>query len=569
MRYFELFFLDEKISAADWRQLEKKIEEHDRNSMFELVFAAGTIEFYLHSRKDLSPLSLGFKNIILIPAKNRDSMAEFKHFYPAGLKRFVGILEFKEKNQIKTGQELKRLTITHLGKGPFKFYQTKLFMQTESASSYYLAYTPTNPLFTFEYDFSKKAGLKKKSPPSLLKIDKAVNLFTPLENTGFLQVDGFPYFVNPIYFPLKNFELNKHSLIVGQTGVGKSKLIELLVKEIERWRLTDEYRIVIIDPQAVLYPEFLTLKSSVNIDFIKSACDLFPSFSEPKIATELTILLFKTLMKEQFNAKMERTLKYSIFALFLKEQMSLLNLKKFLTELEFRKQICASLADNYDYLVHFFETEYTDLLTKYYEIAIMPVLVLIDELSFIPALGKETQNDLEEILKNNFLTCFSLSRIFLGEKATRLIAGLIIQQIFLIAQKKSLNQKLILIIDELPIVENDGLVSILSEARKFNLSLFFSQQYLTQISPQLLKSALSNIYNYFVFKVSDEDAKIFAHNLQMEFPEEILKTAKSKGLNEEDLRRNLLVNLNPQECLVRIFFQSKFYPCFKAKTKLV
>lgn len=69
-------------------------------------------------------------------------------------------------------------------------------------------------------------------------------------------------------------------------------------------------------------------------------------------------------------------------------------------------------------------------------------------------------------------------------------------------------------------VENDGLISILSEARKFNLFLFLSQQYLTQITKGLLKAILSNVFNYFVFKVYEEDAKILSKNLNIKFPDE-------------------------------------------------
>jgi len=116
------------------------------------------------------------------------------------------------------------------------------------------------------------------------------------------------------------------------------------------------------------------------------------------------------------------------------------------------------------------------------------------------------------------------------------------------------------------IVENEALISILSEARKFNLSLFLSQQYLTQITPQLLKGVLSNVYNYFVFKVAEEDAKILGDNLQMEFPDEILKASKEKGGDEKSLKIKLMTSLNPRECLARVFSGGKFQSCFKAKT---
>ena len=324
---------------------------------------------------------------------------------------------------------------------------------------------------------------------------------------------------------------------------------------------------VVIDPHANLYSHFTDLKSNKNnFDFINNACDLFPGFSEPKIATELTILLFKTLLKDQFNAKMERVLKYVLFTLFLSRTMTLVNTKKFLTEIEFRKQTLSALSAEFGYLNQFFDTEYVELQTRFYETAIMPILVLIDELQFVPAFSQNTSSNLETDLKNNFLTCFSLNRIYLGDKATKLIAGLIIQQLFLLAQKGAIKKKIILIIDEVSIVENESLIYILSEARKFGLSLILSQQYLTQITPDLLKGILSNVYNYFAFKISDEDARIVGKNIDITFPDDVILQEKEKGVSEEQLKRNILVNLNPRECLVRLFGNGKFYPPFKGKT---
>ena len=569
MKAFELFIQNEKLLAPDWQRFVENITEYDKKPTLEVVFDINTVEFYLYTHKDLSLLGTKLEGFLLKPTDKQLTMggdALYKKMW-FKLSSHKTIVECREMEEINKGRQIQKIIIQFHQILFTKIYEVKIYLKNKKGDGYYSSYfSLTNPLYIFEFDFKKNSKLKRKSAPLFLRIDEAAKLFTPIKKEAFLEVFGFPQFSSPIFFPLKNFELNKHTLTVGQTGVGKSKFIELFVKEIVRCGLSDEYRIIIIDPHATLYPQFLNAPSKINLDFIRSSCELFPAFSEPKIATELTILLFKTLLKDQFNAKMERVLKYVVYILFLKNNMTLYNLKKFLIVLEFRKGILEGLAEEYDYLVHFFETEFVELQTKFYEVAIMPILVLIDELNFIPAFSRASPNTLESILAHNFLTCFSLNRIFLGEKATRLIAGLIIQQVFLIAQRKLINRKIILIIDEVSIVENESLISILSEARKFNLSLFLSQQYLTQISPDLLRGILSNVYHYFVFKVSDEDARILTKNLQMKFPDEILTKEKEKGLSEDDLKRDVLVNLNPRECLIRIFFRLKFYPCFKGKT---
>ncbi|MCL4353108.1 DUF87 domain-containing protein [Patescibacteria group bacterium] len=571
MRVFELFLEENKVTASDWQRMVFGISEYEGNFTLEVEFGTNKIEFYIYAQKDLSLLATKLEGFILKPTVRQPVTSENNLRYKKiGFKLAPkNILEQREAEEIKRQRIIHRVTVNFRKIFTINVHFVTVFLKDVKEGDVYSSYCSlTNPLLNFEFDFSNNVKLKKKSVPLYLKIDDAANLFTHSEQGAFLEVFGFPYFSNPTYFPLEKFEFGKHSLIVGQTGVGKSKFIELLVKNIAKYSAQDEYSVVIIDPHASLYSQFLAMEQAkLNFDFIRNSCDLFPPFSEPKVATELTILLFKTLLKDQFNAKMERVLKYSVYLLFLQNKMSLIALKKFLTELEFRKEVLSSLREEGEHLGHFFETEFVEMQTKFYEIAIMPILVLIDELSFIPAFFNNVSSySIEEALKNNFLLTFSLNRIFLGEKATRLIAGLIIQQLFLIAQKGSVGKKIILIIDEVSIVENESLINILSEARKFNLSLFLSQQYLTQIMPELLKGILSNVYNYFVFKVSDEDAKILAKNLDITFPDEILIKQKEKGFSDEDLKRNLLVNLNPRECLVRPFADGKFYSCFKART---
>lgn len=569
MRCLELLIREDKVTSDDWQTLVEKISSFDKNFFLEISFETNTVAFYLYNQRDLSSLTSELDKFVLKPTERslltkEELSIQTKIKFKLSSKK--QILDQKENEQVKRQRTLEKVYINFWRFLNIKFYFMTLIFNSPGEGRVASVYTTlTNPLGIFEFDFENNVKVKKRSVPLFLKIDEVVPLFTPQSQDSFLEVAGFPNFSYPVYFPLDKFEFDKHSLIVGQTGVGKSKMIELFIKNLAKYK-PDEYSVVIIDPHASLYSQFLNMGQSVaNLDFIHSSCNLFPSFAEPKIAIELTILLFKTLLKEQFNAKMERVLKYCLYVLFLKNQMSLLALKRFLTELEFRKEILAGLEEQYSYLNHFFETEFVEMQTQFYEVAIMPVLVLVDELSFIPAFSSNNEGSLDEALQSNFLTCFSLNRIFLGEKATRLIAGLIIQQLFLLSQK-GLSKKVILIIDEVSLVENDSLISILSEARKFGLSLFLSQQYLTQISPDLLKGILSNIYNYFVFKISDEDAQILAKNMDISFPDDVLIKQKEKGLEDNDLKRNLLTTLNPREVIVRAFANDKFNQCFKAKT---
>lgn len=564
---FEMFVQQDKITRADWDRLLEKIGTYENNFSIEFSFNTNVVDFFIYSEKDLSILATKLDGFIF-KSSGRLPLIESGQGIRFGISSKKNILEVREEEEFKKERVIKKVSVNIKNTLSFKTYSIKILLQDKFGNEFHSAYTTfTNPFSSFEFDFKNSPKMKKKSSPLALKFDEALKLFAPQTQSSIFEVFGFPYFSHPTFLSMEAFDSDKHGLVVGQTGVGKSKFIELFIKNIEKSSRKDEYAVVVIDPHANLFPQFKDLgKDVVNFDFIDNACNLFPVFSDPKIATELTILLFKTLLKDQFNAKMERVLKYTLYTMFLTNSMKLVSVKRFLTEIEFRKNILSNLGGEFGYLNQFFDTEFVELQTRFYDVSIMPVVVLIDELQFVPAFSKDPSGNLEDSLKNNFLTSFSLNRIYLGDKATRLISGLIIQQLFLLAQKKTINKKIILIIDEVALVENESLAYILSEARKFNLSLILSQQYLTQISPDLLKGILSNVYNYFVFKVSDEDAKIVAKNLDIAFPDDVLLRSKEKGISEEELKRNILVNLNPRECLVRLFSNGKFYPSFKAKT---
>jgi hypothetical protein len=154
----------------------------------------------------------------------------------------------------------------------------------------------------------------------------------------------------------------------------------------------------------------------------------------------------------------------------------------------------------------------------------------------------------------------------MGEKVVKTIAGLLIQQIFLLAQARVFNEKIILIIDEVSVVQNPALASILAEARKYNLFVFLTQQYFGQIDKTLQDAIFTNVDNYYVFRVSEEDARALEGNLTIEIPKEVLMSEKSKGLKESDVRVRILTSLNPRECLLRLSGGGQIMPCIKVRT---
>ncbi|NOY14625.1 MAG: ATP-binding protein [bacterium] len=561
---YRILTKSDKISTQDWLTLEKKIKPFTSWFTITVKLENNTFYFFLTTAKPLDLVLSNHPTFLFKPLPHKEAFKTKAKlaFKPAS--RFPSLFATIEKNKLKHSKQLTlfqiswhKLIFTHYRLSYTYLKNSKL----ETSAS--ISFSPPYPIISL--DFSSHHLYKIKKHPKFTNPHKIKSLLTNTPDQKIFEVDLFPHFSQPLYLSIDKLDLTKHSLIVGQTGTGKSKLIELITS-----RLTNQssfpYHIIFIDPHLSLaqtihakYPD-----RSTFIDFLNSSVPLFPTLSQPQTATELTILLFKTLLADQFNPYLRRLLRYILFTLYLTNSASLENLNRFLTEEDYKNQFIDKLPDQYDHIRHFFDTDFIKYQTQYYETAFIPIVSLLEELNFLPKITANNQKPLAHLINSSPITLFALDKLRLGSLNTKLISGLITQQIFLLAQAGRFKKPILLIIDEAPLVENEAFATILSQSRKFNLSLMLSYQYLNQTHPSLLESLKANVYNYFVFKVSDNDAKLITNLIE-------LKTKKPTAgkADSSKLQLKLLTSLNPRHLFVRLFHSDKFYPAFKAKTAFI
>lgn len=359
---------------------------------------------------------------------------------------------------------------------------------------------------------------------------------------------------------VENYDFNKHSLIVGASGTGKSKLIATLIKNIyENKKLKENYKIIMIDPHSSIEDDIGGLDESQIIDMKtkSTSADLWiNSNKNASSSTEIILSILQNIFGEEFNSKLERVLRHSVYFLLKKESLNFGNLRKLLTQTEYKNKLIRESEAIEDHIKEFFLTDFNDLKTNSYQEAISPIIALIDEMQMLPAFQNEEAESVEKIIKNNFLTIFSLNQAELGQKVTKTIAGLIIGIIFQLVQRHTYKENLILIIDEVAVVENPILRNLLSEARKYNLSIILAGQYFGQISKELQEAIFSNVINYYSFRISREDAIVLNNHLQMEM------AVKNTVYN----RLKLLTELKNRDCIIRISKDGTLIPAFRART---
>lgn len=466
----------------------------------------------------------------------------------------INYLEIKNKGKLNFIE----ITFKKLSKNNIKKKIVIYLTKNGNTKKYRLLLS--NPTNILSVDFDNNKRYFFKSAPKYLDINKILHLLSTDINSSIFKIDTFPYLQGDFYLNQNNFSFDKHSVVLGASGTGKSKFLSLLINNIyKNSDLKQRYKIVIIDPHAALEDDIGGISRVIDFKTTLDSIDLFINNPDDVISsTELLLELFKSLIADQYNSKLERVLRHSIYVLLLDNSFNFSNLRKILLELEYRNFLIKKLKNKLPIsIIEFFLTDFNDLKTKAYGEAVSPIIAFIDEMEMIPVFNNQTNEDnLRKTIYDNFLTLFSLDRTKLGDKVTKTISGLVMQQLLSLIQNHSFNEHIIFIVDEVAVIENPILCRFLAEARKYNLSLILAGQYFSQITDKLKNAIFANVINYYIFRVSKMDANILVDNFNMKIPLDDTRDKKIKMLTE----------LNNRECILRIDSNDKLLPAFKAST---
>lgn len=553
---YKITFFRLSITASDWSGFFEKILKH--HYMFNLFIKkiGNKLEFFIVSNKNITilnnriyPFCLSLDNNL----ENEKLISKNKH--RKGIRIInKSLFELIEKTNINNQDiDIIHTKINKLNPiTSFCLIKTKFFNEKKCIDKKIILTRSLSHFLSFDLSNSISIEIDKVKP-KLIPLNQPISTF----NEGIIESENFK---ENKKISVKSFDFFRHSLIVGQSGCGKSVFINLLINDI--WQnFSQDYSIILIDPHESIHTQLDSKINTTIIDFQQQSTNLFSSSKSPILSTELTCDLFSTVVPIKENPGLLRLLKFSLIFLFESNIMDFNNLKKLLTDSLWRKEHLKKTSNKT--VLDFFETEYQGIHTSQYSTIILPILNLISEVNFIDKDINHTE--LTKLINENLITVFPISKNKFGSRIVKIISGAIIQQIFSLAQEDQFNKKIVLIIDELSIIQNPSLIYILSEARKYGLTIILSQQYLSQVSPELLQSMMTNVVNYFCFKVNRSDAEILSRNLNMEIEEYFLKN-KNDPREEMELGTKIITDLNPREIIVRIMSQNKYCSPFKGET---
>lgn len=404
-----------------------------------------------------------------------------------------------------------------------------------------------------------KTTSKRAPAPDFLPREGVVD---PKEVTFFGQTNHRNELIK---FGIKRLDRRRHLYIVGKTGSGKSKLMEMLIVA----DILAGHGCCFLDPHGDSADEILKFipKERINdVVYVNPADRDFPIGFNPlepvkdyearhRLATYF-ISIFKKQFGVSWNDRMEHLIRFITLALLETPDSNVLGIERMLADTSFRQRVIKQIQD--PVVKSFWTNEFSSWNERYANDAVVPILNKVGQFISNPVIRNivgQTRNvlDFEKFMNEGKIVILNVSKGKLGEDNISLLGSMFITKI----QQAALSRASIpeekrrdfyFYVDEFQNFATDAFSTILSEARKYHLDLTIAHQYIAQLPEDVKASAFGNVGSLIVFAVGGDDAAYLTKEYLPVF-------------TPEDL-----INLNNREMYVKISIDGKVAPPFSART---
>jgi uncharacterized protein DUF87 len=350
-------------------------------------------------------------------------------------------------------------------------------------------------------------------------------------------------------FALSQLDRMNHMLVIGKTGMGKTKLLKnIILQDIHTGR-----GVGVIDPHGDLQNELLNeypawrARDLVYLDPNDServvTCNVLADVPTERIAATTSEIVagLKANWPDSWGPRMERILYYALAALIEAENTSLLGLPRFLKDATYREQILEQVEDRF--IHQFFDEEYAIWDDDYRTTAIDPVLNKAETLLASPVvraiLGTTSSSiTFDDIMDNQKVFIANLGKGLLGPGHAHLLGTVLVSGFSNAAARRGMTTPtndprtkrvpFHLHVDEVENFITDTFGEILSEARKWGISLTLAHQFLEQLPPKLRSAVIGNVGSIIAFQIAGEDADVIARELALKNPDHLTQLSRDE-----------------------------------------
>ena len=318
----------------------------------------------------------------------------------------------------------------------------------------------------------------------------------------------------------------RHMALFGMTGVGKTTLLAHIIAQ-------DAARgdgLMFIDPNGdaaeqvlgliprhranqVCYLNLADLDFPVGFNVLE---DVVPDTRD--VLASSIVSAFMHIWPDAFSPQAERILLHTITALIEAPTGTLMQIRRLLTDERYRVPIVERLQSPISRAFFTHEFELWD--AEFRERCLSPILNKVDLFAASTAirhtLGQPTSTlHIEHAVNNARIVIVNASKGLIGDKPAFLMGGLLLARIKAAGMARSKlppesRRPFHLILDEAQSFATDAVVSLLTEARKYGLSVVLATQYLKGLPPATQAAIRGSLGTLVVFRVGVDDAQLFA-----------------------------------------------------------
>lgn len=340
-------------------------------------------------------------------------------------------------------------------------------------------------------------------------------------------------------FILGDADRHHHVYAIGQTGTGKTTLLRnALLQDIEAGQ-----GVGLIDPHGDLAESLIDMIPSYrtnDVIYFNPSDTEYPIGLNPIARTDISkhhlvvlnvISALRGLWSDVWGlGRMQYILTNTLSALVYYDHATLLGVNRMLADESFRKKVLRRVKD--PILLAFWRDEFARYDARLRAEAVAPIQNKVGQFGTT----KVTRNILgqahnavnfRQVIDHGQVFIANLAKGTLGEDNSRLIGSLLVAQFQLAALSRAdvsedERRPFFLYIDEFQnFTSVESLASILSEARKYRLSLTLAHQYTAQLGVELQAAVYGNVGTIVCFRIGFEDARLLSEQLNPVSPQSL------------------------------------------------
>ncbi len=365
-------------------------------------------------------------------------------------------------------------------------------------------------------------------------------------------------------FGIKRVDRKRHLYILGKSGIGKTKLMELFIRQ----DIAYGHGVCVFDPHGDLINDLLDFVPEKRMGDV---CVIDPTDSkyslvfnplndiDPEFKHQFTqnfVELLQAQFASNWTPRLEHALRFALLALLDFPEATVYGLLQMLTDEDYRTRVAEHSSD--EIVQRFWQVEFQEWSEKYSTDAIIPLVNKLSQFFSNESLREmfshvDNKINFEELMNNKKIILVNLAQEKIGEENASFLGSVILTKIKEAGMHRARTAKgtvpdFYLYLDEFQNYITNSFDSFLAASRKYGINLALANQYLSQLSKKIEHAVLGNAGTLIVFRAGGEDATL-------------LKPEFAPIFEVKDM-----INLGIGEFYIKTTIDSESYDPFSAET---